>query len=65
MLGSLVVSVIFALIGLFGLLIAGNAADSSAQFMGLGLMVFAWFLLVGYHARRAETEERARHGATH
>ena len=65
MLGSLVVSVLFCLVGLFGLFVAAGAEDASAQVMGFGLVLFAWFLMVGYHARRAENDERARHGAAH
>ncbi len=65
MLQSLAVSILFVLLGLFGLLLAANAADSSTQFMGLGILVLAWFFVVGFHARRAEAEERARHGAAH
>jgi len=62
MVQSLAVSILFALLGLLGLLLAASATDDSTQFMGLGLLVFSWFLLVGFHARRAESEERARHG---
>ena len=65
MIQSIAVSILFVLMGLLGLLMAAGAADSSAQFMGLGLLVLSWFLLVGFHARRAEAEERARHGAAH
>jgi uncharacterized membrane protein len=65
MLKSLAVSVIFAILGVVGLIIAANADDSVAQFMGLGLLVLSWFFVVGINARRAEAEERARHGAAH
>lgn len=65
MLQSLVVSILFVLLGLLGLLMAAGAEDSSTQVMGLGILVLSWFLIVGYHARRAENEERARHGGAH
>jgi hypothetical protein len=57
------VSLIFVVMGVFGLFIAASAADSSAQFMGLGLMLFSWFFMVAYHGRRAE--QQARQGDEH
>lgn len=65
MLQSLVVSAIFVILGVVGLLIAANAEDSVAQIMGLGLLMLSWFFAVGINARRAEAAERARHGAVH
>jgi hypothetical protein len=65
MLQSLAVSILFVLLGLLGLLMAANANDSSTQYMGIGLILLSWFFIVGFHARRAEAEERARHGSTH
>jgi hypothetical protein len=65
MLQSLVVSIIFVLLGLLGLLMSASADDSSTQVMGLGILVLSWFFIVGFHARRAENEERARHGGAH
>lgn len=65
MLQSLAVSILFVLLGLLGLLMAAGASDSSTQFMGFGLLLLSWFFIVGFHARRAEAEERARHGSTH
>ncbi len=62
MLGSIAVSILFVLLGLLGLLLAAGAQDAHAQFMGVGIVLMAWFLMVGYHARRAEAEERARFG---
>ena len=62
MLQSIAVSILFALLGVLGLLMAAGASDSSTQFMGVGILLLSWFLLVGFHARRAENEERARHG---
>jgi NADH:ubiquinone oxidoreductase subunit 2 (subunit N) len=52
------VSLLMVAMALFGLLIAASAADSSAQFMGLGLMLLAWFFMLGYHGNRVEREAR-------
>ena len=52
------VSLIFVVMGLFGIFIAAGADDSSAQFMGLGMVIFAWFFMVAYHGRRAENQAR-------
>ncbi len=63
MLGMLGVSFLFAALGLLGLLVAAGSDDSATQFMGAGLAVFMWFLLVGYHGRRAEKRARASGGS--
>ena len=52
MFGMLVTSFAFVLIGFLGLLIA--ASGGTAQFMGIGLIIFSWLFLVAYHGRRAE-----------
>lgn len=52
------VSLVFVVMGLFGLFIAASADDSSAQMMGLGLIILAWFFMVAYHGRRAEQQAR-------
>lgn len=65
MIQSLVVSIVFAVLGLVGLLMAAGAHDGVTQVMGFGILVLSWFLMVGYHARRAETSERARLGTAH
>jgi len=65
MIQSLVVSILFVLMGLLGLLMVAGADDSSVQFMGLGLLVLSWFLMVGFHGHRAEAQERANHGTSH
>ncbi|MBC6440138.1 MAG: hypothetical protein GDA49_06960 [Rhodospirillales bacterium] len=62
MLGMLVTSLAFFLMGLMGLLIAAGAKDGPAQFMGIGLILFAWFFMVAYHGKRAEDQVRARNG---
>ena len=62
MLGMLAVSFLFAVLGLFGLVVAAAADDDATRFMGMGLTVFMWFLLVGYHGRRAERRARASDG---
>lgn len=65
MLQSLAVSILFVLLGFLGLLMAASADDSSTQFMGIGILLLSWFFIVGFHARRAEAEERARQGIAH
>lgn len=52
------VSLIFVVMGLFGLFIAASADDNAAQFMGLGLIALSWLFMVGYHGRRAERQAR-------
>ena len=58
MLGVLVTSLLFVLMGVLGLLMAALAKDPAAQVMGLGLVVLAWFFMVGYHGRRVEQNAR-------
>ena len=60
MLGMLVTSLAFVLMGVLGLLIAAGAQDGPAQFMGVGLILFSWFFMVGYHGKRAEDQVRAK-----
>ncbi|MBT6204126.1 MAG: hypothetical protein P8Q36_07905 [Alphaproteobacteria bacterium] len=62
MLGMLVTSLIFFVLGLLGLLMAAGAVDASTQFMGIGLIVFAWFFMVAYHGQRAEKLAQAQSG---
>ncbi|GEM_PF-5783262 len=57
------ISLVFVVMGLFGLFIAASADDSLAQLMGLGMVVFAWLFMVAYHGRRAE--QQARQGDGH
>jgi hypothetical protein len=54
MLASIFITIFFGLLGLLGLFIAAGAPHDPSQYMGLGLLILSWFLLVGYHANRAE-----------
>ncbi len=55
-------SLILVAMGMFGLVIAAFATDGSAQFMGLGLLLLAWFFMLGYHGNRVEREARREAG---
>ena len=59
MLASIFITIFFGLLGLLGLFIAADAPHDPSQFMGLGLLILSWFLVVGYHANRAEKAGKA------
>ncbi len=60
MLTMLATSALLGLVGLAGLLVAAYSDGTATQYMGLGVLVLSWFLLVRYHAHRASSgnEER-------
>jgi hypothetical protein len=59
MLASIFITIFFGLLGLLGLFIAAGSPHDPSQYMGLGLLILSWFLLVGYHANRAEKAGKA------
>ena len=59
MLASIFITIFFGLLGVLGLFIAAGSPHGSSVYMGLGLVVLSWFLLVGYHANRSEKAARA------
>ena len=59
MLSMIVISALFGVLGLAGLLIAATSDSPSTQYMGMGLVGLSWFLMVRYHGHRAES------GASH
>jgi ABC-type Na+ efflux pump permease subunit len=61
MLASIFITIFFGLLGILGLLIAAGSPHDPAQYMGLGLLILSWFLVVGYHANRAEKAGKAQH----
>ncbi len=61
MLASIFITIFFGLLGLLGLFIAAGSHGDSGQYMGFGLLVLAWFLLVGYHGNRTEKQAKAKH----
>ena len=63
MLASIFITIFFGLLGILGLFIAAGSPDGSSMYIGLGLLVLSWFLLVGYHANRSE--KAARSNASH
>lgn len=63
MLASIFITIFFGLLGLLGLFIAAGSPHGSSMYMGLGLLVLSWFLVVGYHANRSE--KAARSDASH
>ena len=61
MLASILITIFFGALGLLGLFIAAGTPDDSAQFLGLGLLILSWLLLVGYHGNRAEKAGKDQH----
>jgi hypothetical protein len=61
MLASIFITIFFSLLGLLGLFIAASAPHDPSQFMGIGLLILSWFLVVGYHANRAEKAGKQQH----
>ncbi len=58
MLSMIVISALFSVFGLAGLLIAATSDSPSTQYMGMGLVGLSWFLMVRYHGHRAEAGAR-------
>lgn len=59
MLASIFITIFFGALGILGLFIAAGSHQDPSQYMGLGLLVLSWFLLVGYHGNRSEKAARA------
>jgi len=54
MLAAIFITIFFGLLGILGLFIAADAPHDPSRYLGLGLLILSWVLVVGYHAKRAE-----------
>lgn len=63
--GDLVVGIMMAAFGLFGLVLASGALDDEMYLFGLSLAGFAVLFEIGLIRRHFDRADRARHDARH
>ena len=56
---TIVISVVFSLLALSGLVAAATTESEATRYMGIGLVGLSWFVMIRYYGHVAERRARA------
>ncbi len=55
---TIVISILFSLLALLGLIAAATTESEATRYMGIGLVGLSWFIMIRYYGHVAERRAR-------